>query len=381
MNVTLRVETRTIVRFITVVAIFGLTIFAVWKTGSALTLIGISLFLALALNPPVSRMARLLPHNSRIGATALAYIVMLTILGLFAYVAAPPIVQQTNDFVNNFPAYIEDLSKKQGSFSQFLEKYQLQDELDEFVTKAKQESGAIAGGIGSSVVSGVSSVLNGTISLITILVLTFLMLIEGPAWVQRMWRLYSDNRKLKRDQRLITRMYKVVTGYVNGQVLVAGVNAACAMVVLFILTRIFSEVPLGAVLPLTGIIFIAALIPMFGATIGAIIATTVLLFNNIPAAIIFLVYYILYQQVENNVIQPVVQARTVQLSALGVVTAAIIGITLFGLIGAIIAIPVAGCVRVLIADYIENKHDYVSHHPEQGKLVAVGPSTKKGKEA
>ncbi len=379
MNVTLRVETRTIIRFISVLAIFGLAIFAVWKTAGALTLISISLFLALALNPPVSRMARLLPHNSRIAATALAYVVMLAILGLFAYVAAPPIVQQTNDFVNNFPQYIEDLSNKQGSFSAFLEKYQLQDELDQFIEKAKQESGAVASGIGSSVVSGVSSVLNGTISLITILVLTFLMLIEGPAWVGRMWRLYSDERKLKRDQRLITRMYKVVTGYVNGQVLVAGVNAACAMVVLFILTRIFSEVPLGAVLPLTGIIFIAALIPMFGATIGAIIATTVLLFNNIPAAIIFLIYYILYQQIENNVIQPVVQARTVQLSALGVVTAAIIGITLFGIIGAIIAIPVAGCVRVLIADYIENKSDYVSHHHEQGKLVMVDSAPKKKK--
>lgn len=377
MNVTLRIETRTIIRFIAAIVAFGLLLFAVWKLSGALTLIAISIFLALALNPPVSRLARLLPRHSRIGATALAYIFVLAIIGLLAYVAAPPIVQQTNEFVNNFPQYVEDLSQKKGSFSNFLERYQLQDELDQFIQKARQESGAIAGGVGASVVSGVSSVLGGTVTLLTILVLTFLMLIEGPAWVGRMWKLYTDKRKLTRDQRLISRMYRVVTGFVNGQVLVAAVNAACAMVVLFILTRIFTEVPLGAILPLTGIIFIAALIPMFGATIGAIIATVVLLFNSIPAAIIFLVYYILYQQLENNVIQPVVQSRTVQLSALGVFIAAIIGITLFGIVGALVAIPVAGCVRVLLTDFTENKQDYITPRSSSGKLVNVDSSGKK----
>ncbi len=169
-------------------------------------------------------------------------------------------------------------------------------------------------------------------------------------------------------------MYSVVTGFINGQVLVAAIGASSVFVVLFVLTRIFSEVPLGAVVPLAGIAFISALIPMFGATIATIIITIVLLFNSIPAAVVFLIFFLIYQQIENNVIQPVVQSRTVQVSALGVFSAAIIGIVLLGIVGAIIAIPIAGCIRVLLLDFMNHREDYDHRdaHTAKNKTVTVG---------
>lgn len=379
MHVTLRIETRTIIRFIATLAAFGFLVFMFFKLSSMLIIFAIAFFLAIALNPPVSKMSSYLPGHSRIAATAIAYVFVLAVLGTLVYVAAPPIINQTSSFVNNFPAYVGSLAEKQNSFSGVIEQYDLQNEIDDVIDQAQQEVSSIASGLGSTFVSGLSSVLNGTITMLTILVLTFLMLIEGPSWVKRFWNLYTHKYKLKRDQRLLAKMYRVVTGYVNGQVVVATIAAASVFVFLFVLSRIFPEVPLGAIVPLTGVAFIATLIPLFGATIATIIITFVLLFNSIPAAIIFLLFFLVYQQIENNVIQPVVQSRTIQLSALGVFSAAIIGIALLGIIGALLAIPIAGCIRVLIVDFLKHKQDYMHHPHHDGKLVTVGAKTTKTK--
>jgi len=357
-NVTLKIETKTILRLLATIGVFGIVVYSVIKLSAFLFIFAISFFLALALNPPVSKLASFLPNHNRILATAIAYIIVLVVLGGLIYIAVPPIVTQTQSFVNNFPSYIESLSGKENSFSGVIERYGLQDQINDTIRQAQAEAGAIAQGVGSSFVSGLTSFVTGFITALTILVLTFLMLIEGPSWVKRLWSLYGNKRQLERDKRLLTSMYRVVTGYVNGQVLVAAIGAASVFVTLFLLSRFFPEVPLGAIMPLTGVAFIAALIPMFGATISAIIITVVLLLNSIPAAIVFLIFFLIYQQIENNVIQPVVQSRTIQLSALSVFSAAILGIALMGIVGAIIAIPIAGCIRVLVLDYFKHKDDY-----------------------
>lgn len=371
--VTLRVETRSIIRILLTITVFGAVVLLINKVSSALTFFAISAFLAIALNPPVTWLANHLPGHSRILATAIAYVAVLSALGSLAYVAAQPVYSQTQSFVNNLPSYISQVTSTNGAARQIINRYDLQDEVDDLIRQVQGETGTIAQGVGSSFVSGVSNVFNGSIALLTVLVLTFLMLIEGPAWIRRVWSIYADKRRLARDKRLLGHMYKVVTSFVNGQVLVAAINATGVMIVLFVLSRIFDTVPMNAILPLTGIIFVAALIPMFGATIGAIIAGVVLLFNSLPAALIFLGYYIIYQQIENNVIQPLVQSRTIQLSALMVFTAALIGIWALGILGAIMAIPLAGCIRVLVADFFEHRQDYTSHGhtPRVQKTVVI----------
>jgi predicted PurR-regulated permease PerM len=354
MKITVDVETKTFVRLILVAGALAGVVFLIWRLWAPLMIVAISFFLAIALNPPVSVLSRRLPGQSRVLATALAYLVVLLVLGVFIYVAVPPVIAETVKFVNHLPAYVQQVSDQGGLASQLIAQYNLQDELSQLVGGVQQQFGTVAKGVGSSIVDGVSSVLTGFVTMLTILVLTFLMLIEGPRWMDRLWHLYNSQALLQRHKRLAAKMYKVVTSYVNGQVLVALIAAGAGLTTLLILTRLF-DVPTGAVLPLTGLIFLTDMIPMVGATFGAIIVGLVLLFNDPGAALIFTVYFIIYQQIENNFIQPLVQSRTVALSALSIILAIIIGIALLGLVGGIVAIPIAGCLRILLLDYMEHR--------------------------
>jgi len=347
----IEIDTRTFVRFWLVVLGFLAVILALWIARGALITIGIALFLALALNPPVSMIARRLPGKSRVGATFISYLAVLVLLGGFLVAVVPPVIEQTTKFAQTVPGFIDDVSHNRGAFDNFINKYGLKDQVDTAVNNAKNQASDVAKNLGNVLINGANAVLGGVISIIFVLVLTFLMLIEGPKWMERIWGLYEDQHKLERHRTLVQRMYHVVVGFVNGQITVAAIAAAAALVVNFILSVIF-HMSANLALPLAFIIFLCELMPLIGATIAAILVTLVLLFNNVTAAIVFLIYYLLYQQVENNFINPTIQARSVELSALSILVAILIGVSLFGLLGAIIAIPIAGCLRVLLMDYL-----------------------------
>lgn len=373
MKLTVDVETKTVVRILVAVGIFVGLIFLVWKVWPALILVLISGILALALNQPISLIANKLPGQNRVLATTVAFLVVLGILGTFIYVAVPPVVDQTTKFVQNLPEYVQGLSERGGLVADFINHYGLQEQVDQMVHGIQQQAGSIAQGVGSSVLNGIASFFSGFVTILTILVLTFLMLIEGPRWVERFWNLYTNDGLLARHQRLAVKMYRVVSGYVNGQVVVAAIAAAVGLATLLILTSFF-QVPVSAVIPLTGMIFITDLIPLIGATIGAFIIVAVLLFSDPAAALAFLIYFVVYQQVENNFIQPLIQSRTVALSALSVLVALIIGISLLGLLGGILAIPLAGCIRVLLLDYMEHRKHKATTPPKKGLFAAFGKS-------
>lgn len=363
MTTKIDVDTKVFVRFLLVVGAFAGGLFLVWHLWAALLLIAVAFFLALALNPSVNALSRRLPGKSRILATLIAYILILGVLGSFIYVAVPPTIDQTMVFINNLPSYIDNLREQQGFmasiFNDFINRYQLQDELGQVVAGIQNQALNAAGGIGGTVVAGVSSFFIGLVTIVTMLVLTFLMLVEGPDWQRRFFSLIPNKAAGERYRKLANRMYGVVSSYVNGQLVVALIAATLGLVVLFILAQIFG-LPLGIILPLVGVIFITDMIPLIGATIGATIVVIVLLFSDFGAALSFLVYFLVYQQIENNFIQPLVQARTVALSALTILIAAILGVSLLGLVGGILAIPIAGCIRVAILDYMEHRNSHNS---------------------
>lgn len=353
MKVQLDIDTRTFIRFGLVALGFIAAFILIAKAGSALITIGIAIFLALALNPPVAFISKRLPGNSRVGATAIAYLMVLFILGGLLFLVVPPVVEQSSKFAQTVPQLIDQVTNQRPVIDDFVNRYGLDEQVDQAIENAKSQASSVAANIGNSLVSGASAFFNGAATLLFIIVLTFLMLIEGPAWLKRIWGLYQDPHKLERHRSLVKKMYRVVTGYVNGQMLVSLISATCTLATVLILSAVF-PLPANLALPLAALIFLAGLIPMVGATIGAIIVGLVLLLNSLPAAIIFIIYFIVYQQIENNFISPTIQSRAVELSALGVLTAILIGITLFGLLGALISIPIAGCIRVLLIDYLEH---------------------------
>jgi predicted PurR-regulated permease PerM len=357
MKTRIEIDTKTFVRFWLVVIGFAFAILAVYSARTALVLLGIAFFLALALNAPVTYLAKYLPGKSRVGGTAIAYILVLAVLGVFAFLIVPPIVQQTAKFSETVPGLIDSVTTQWHGVNTLVEKYHLQPQVENIVSSVKHTTAAWASDAGKNLVAGLGSVAATFASTLLVLVLTFLMLVEGPMWLERLWGVYNDEERMKRHRNLISRMYTVVTGYVTGQLTVSGIGAALAGLVVFTLSLFIPNVPSNLALPTVAIAFTLSLIPMFGATISGIIISLLLLFNNVSAGIIFAIYFIVYQQIENNFISPTIQSRKLELSALTVLASVTIGLYVFGLAGGIISIPIAGCIKVLLDHYLERARE------------------------
>lgn len=354
MNVKIQIDIRTFVKFLLVTAVFVGAIFVLWQLLAILLIIVISFFLAVALNTPVSMLARHLPKRSRVVATALSYIVIMTMLISFLLLVVPPVTRQIGAVIGSLPSTIEQISHSQSFGGHLVNQYHLKDIVDQFVIGVERQTSDIVRALGANVLAGVSNVLAGLITVLTVLVLTFMMLVEGPYWLDQLWSLYRNKALQLRHRQLLHKMYLVVTSYVNGQVLVAAIAGLMAGAMLLVLVNFF-RVPFQAILPLGLVVFITALIPMIGLTLGSVIVTAALLFSDISAGVIFGMYTLIYQQIENNIIQPTVQSRTVELSALTVLIAVIIGVVLIGPAGGFLAVPAAGCARILLLDYLEHR--------------------------
>jgi len=349
MKVHIAIETRTFVRFVMVVLGFGVAILAAYSARHALIILGLSFFFAMALNRPVSLLAKHLPGNSRIGGTAIAYIFVVAFIGIFLFLVVPPVIQQSSKFVDTIPSLTQNATTQYQLFGDVVDKYNLQPQVDKVVQEAQSSVTSFAGNI----VSGFTSFISFIASVFLVLVLSFLMLVEAPIWLERFWRLYNDKERRDYHKKLAGRMYNVVSGYVTGQLAVTTIGAAVAGLVVFVLSFIFPAVPANLTLPAAAIAFVLSLIPMFGATISGVIITLLLLLNDVYAGGVFGVFFILYQQFENNFIAPVIQAKTVELSALAVLASVTIGLYVFGIVGGIISIPIAGSIKVLAEDYLE----------------------------
>lgn len=352
MKVRIEIDTRTFVRFWLVVIGFAFAILALYEARTALIILGTALFLALALNKPVTFLARFLPGKSRVWPTAIAYILVVFILGGFIFLVVPPIVQQTVKFVETVPTLIETATTQWQGLSEVIDKYHLRPQLDNAVESIKNNTTGWAANVGQNVISGIGSVASLFTSGFLVLVLSFLMLIEAPMWLNRLWGVYNDQERMEYHRNLVHKMYQVVTGYITGQLTVSSIGALAAGLVVFILSFIFPVIPANLALPTIAIAFTLSLIPMFGATIGGIIISLLLAFNDITAAIVFIVFFVVYQQIENNFISPTIQAKRLELSALAILASVTIGLYVFGLPGGIISIPIAGCIKVLVEDHL-----------------------------
>ncbi len=344
-EVAVTVSTETYIRlaFLTVTTI--VVLMAARRASHALLLIFIAFFLALALNAPVHWLSGHLPgkrKGSRSLATSLSFLIVVILLGGFVASIAPPLVRQTNSFVNAAPKLVRDFRSQDSPTGKFIRQHHLEKQVDTF---SKQLSVRLkhAGGSAFSTIQRIGS---SAFSLLTILVLTFMMLVEGPRWAAFARDVTPDRHHADTD-RIAREMYAVIRGYVNGQVLLAALASAFIMPAVLLLHISY---PVALIV----IIFVCGLIPMVGHTIGAIIVTTVALFHSTTAAIIILAYYIIYQQIENILIQPRIQANSTNMSPLLVFMAVIVGVSFGGLIGGLVAIPAAGCLRIVILEYLRH---------------------------
>jgi predicted PurR-regulated permease PerM len=206
--------------------------------------------------------------------------------------------------------------------------------------------------LGQNVWSGVGSLLGGLGSSVLVIVLSFLMLVEGPEWLKRLWGVYNDEERMESHRQIAHRMYSVVTGYVTGQLIVSAIDSTVVGIFVFVTSLFFKQVPTDLTLPAVAIAFTLSLIPLFGSTVGSIIIALLLASYNFSAGVIYELCFIVYLQIESNVIAPVIQSKKVELSALAVLASVTIGIYVFGLPGGIISVPIAGCIKVLLEEYL-----------------------------
>lgn len=346
-RIKIELDTGSIIKAIAIVIGALLVLSFVKIISHALTLIFVALFLALALNPAVSFIASKLRSRSRVAATGLAYLLVTVFLAGFFAIVIPPLFRQTVDYIKDVPETISSFQASDTTLSRLVDDYNLNEQIDQLSADFRDQFKDIgepalstAGRVGSTVVSTVA-----------VFVLTFMMLVEGPAWLKRIFEAQPERKREKR-RRVAQRIYKQVTGYVNGQLLVATIAGVFAFVALVIAGSIFdasiNEVALAAIVALF------ALLPLIGATLGAIIVVFACLLVSLPLAITMLIYFIIYQQIENATVQPMIQSRVNNLTPLIVFISALIGVSLGGLLGAFIAIPTAGAIRILFEEYYLN---------------------------
>ncbi len=285
---TIGISNRTVIRVLAIVFVWIVGIAALRRAQHALILVATAFFLALALNSPVHWLADHLPgkrRGSRSMATGLSFLVIIALLAGFLASIVPPLTRQTETFITAVPRLVQDVHNQDTAAGSFVRRYKLESQVDHF---SDQLSSRLKN-IGGTAVSSASTVLSSVFSVLTILALTFMMLIEGPHWLAIFRDLVPDEHHKHLD-RLAADMYRVVKGYVNGQVTLAALAAALIVPMLFIFHVSYP-------IALMVVIFICGLIPLVGHTIGAVIVTSVALFHSLPAAIVILIYYILYQQV------------------------------------------------------------------------------------
>jgi predicted PurR-regulated permease PerM len=329
-----------VLRVVVIVVTVVLTLYLIFLLRRPLTWIFIAGFLAVAVSGPVNFLAR---YMRRGFAIAIVYVSLILIPFALGALLIPPLVEQGNNLVNNLPEYVQDIQdfvQKNDRLRQLEEDYNITAELQKQASTLPGRVGDAAGILSDIGLGLVNSVFAG----VSIFVLSLFMIGSGRTWLGWMAARQGPAREDWLN-RLFDRIGRAVGNYVAGALGQAFVAAILAYVVLRVL-----GVPYAGSLAV--IIFLLDLVPLVGATLGAIIVGIITLFNDFPTStIIWTVWSVVYQQIENNVIQPRIQARAVQVHPFGVLVSVLFGSTLFGVLGALLAIPIAAAIQISIHEY------------------------------
>jgi predicted PurR-regulated permease PerM len=333
---------RDIVRTVLVVVCVVITLYLLWLLRKPISWLLIAMFLAIALSPPVNALNR---HMRRGFAVALTYLGLLAVPVLLIALIVPPLITEANNFADNVPKYADDVTEyvqKNKRLREINKDYDITQKLEEEAKKLPNRLGGAAGtlrDIGFGIV-------NSLFALITILVMSAFLLGSGRQWTDA----FINSRPPEQRQRLRRsrdNLASAVGGYVAGALTIAAIAGVATYIVLLIL-----GVPFRG--PLAVIAGLFSLIPLVGATIAAVLIGIVTLFENFPTAtIIWVIWAIVYQQIENHVIQPQIQKRTVNVHPFITIVAVLFGATLLGVLGALVAIPVAASIQILVREYVD----------------------------
>ena len=360
MSKVIETDTKTFVKFWLVPLGIGLVLLFLYSALTGLIIIGISIFLALALKPLVRRVNNFFTKHfgtekkHQTASAVLAYLIVVIVIGGILAIVGPVVVNETSKFIQNFPDTFERTFGGWDGINNFGKAIGIENLHTDISNALTSLSSNLLGMLGNNLVSSVGGIADVIMKIVLVLVLTMLFLLEGPSLMNTLWTSISTGEENQKPitvaKRVTKRMADVVSTYVSRQVIVAALDGLVSGLITFCLS-LFTDISPNIAVPMGMITMLFYLIPMFGQFIGGTLVTIILLFNSLPAGLIFAIIYIIYAQVENNVIAPKIQGNALNLPAVMILIAIVIGMYMFGLLGAIISVPIAGCIRVLIDEY------------------------------
>jgi predicted PurR-regulated permease PerM len=349
-----RVPTRAIAVAIGMVLATAAILLLGWEVRRVLTWIVVAALLSVVLGPVVDLAEHRL-HLRRALATLLVFLVFLVALAGIVTVFVRPLATEGPEFVDRLPGYVEDARAGRGPVGGLVQRYNL----DQYLERNQGRLRESANRFTQPALGVLRSIFSTVVALVTIFVVTFLMVLQGPKLLQSWMAALPEDRQ-ERVRRVAADCSKAVTGYMTGNLVISAIAGTLTYVVLWVM-----GVPYKGVVAL--FVGFADLIPLVGATLGAVVAIAVAALHSLPAALVVLVFFVVYQQAENHLLQPVIMSRTVQLSALTVTIAILLGVELLGFLGALFAIPVAGILHVIGRDLYDGYRGQLKTEPTIGQ--------------
>ena len=337
---------RTIFAAVGVVAGVLVAYVLVRETARIIAWLVVAGFFALVLAPAVDFIQHRL-HLRRGLATAIVFFSGLLLLAAMLWAFITPIVHQVNHFLDALPHSIKEAKRGNGPLGDLIRRY----DLDKRYAENHDRIQKAISGAGKPALNAARKVFNTILATLTIAVLTFLLLLRGPKLCAGALVLFPERHR-QRVRLVAADAAKAVSGYMLGNFLISLIAGTATYALLRIL-----GVPYPEVIAL--FVAFSDLIPLVGATLGAIPTVGLSFLHSTTAGIIALIFYVVYQQFENHVLQVAVMSKTVDVDPLTVLVSVLVGVELWGFLGALLAIPVAGMIQVVV----RNVYD-----PETGRL-------------
>ena len=349
-------SSRTVLRVFAVGTAFVALAYLLYAVRDVLILVLLSAFLAFALNPAVVLLERRVPMR-RGPACVTVFVTVLIVIGAFATAILTPLYDEVERFVNDLPAFVDDI-RESPLISDLDEKYDIFDSLEKQVDELPArlpDAGSLLLGVAGRVVTAI-------VNALTVLFLTFFLLLELPTITRSLLDLLRP-RAADRVARVQNEINVTLARYVVGVLAIATIAGIVTFVTLTLLS-----VPFALVLALVVAVF--DLVPLIGASIGLFIVVLVAFTQGVTPGVAMLIVGVVYQQIENNVIQPIVQKKSVSVSPFVVLVSVLVGTSLLGVVGALLAIPAAGSIQIALREVLEERREFVKAHRHEVELEA-----------
>jgi predicted PurR-regulated permease PerM len=350
-----RVPVRSIAAAIGMVLGTVLAVLLVMQVRRVLVWIVIALFFAVSLYPVANWVERHVPPRRRSVATLLVFLLGLLLLGGLVTLFVVPLAREASQFAGKLPGLIQDARAGRGPVGELLDRFNVLS----YVQRNEGRIREVATGLATPALHYLRAAAETVIGAVTIVVLAYLMVLEGPKAVGGGLALLPAQRA-ERVRRVGAACARTVTGYLSGNLLISVICGVLTYLVLLVL-----GVPFAGLIAL--FVAIADLIPLIGATLGAVVAVLVAFIHSVPAGIVTIVFFVIYQQLENHLLQPLILSRTVKLNPLTVLVSVLIAVELAGILGALLAIPVAGIIQVILRDVLDSRRGRPQAEPTVGE--------------